>query len=59
MQMAIANWVSGFTRYIDHTTSSAARLWAIGDGLKLAKDLHITYPNMVLGFNAQSQGNKE
>lgn len=40
---ANGNWVSRFTRFIDHTTSSAAELWAIGDGMKLVKDLHVTH----------------
>ncbi|GKV27995.1 hypothetical protein SLEP1_g37098 [Rubroshorea leprosula] len=31
----LGNWILGFSRNIGHTTSIAAKLWAIRDGLKL------------------------
>lgn len=36
------NWVRGYARVIGHTTSVAAELWALRDGINLCIDLNLT-----------------
>ena len=44
-------WVSGYARAIGHTTSVAAELWAIRDGINLCIDLNLT--NVVIEIDAK------
>lgn len=44
-------WVSGFARAIEYTTSVAAELWALQDGINLCIDLNLT--NVIIELDAK------
>ena len=44
------NWVRGFARAHDNTSSSIAELWALCDGLEIAKDLGLN--NLIVEMDA-------
>nr|POE84745.1 putative ribonuclease h protein [Quercus suber] len=44
-------WVSGYARAIRHTTSVAAKLWALRDGINLCIDLNLT--NVIIELDAK------
>lgn len=46
------NWLRGFCRYLGHTNSLLAELWAVRDGLRMAKSLDITA--LVVELDAKS-----
>ena len=46
------NWVRGFARAYDNTSSSIAELWALRDGLEIAKDLGLN--NLIVEMDALS-----
>ena len=46
------NWVRGFARAHDNTSSSIAELWALRDGLEIAKDLGLN--NLIVEMDALS-----
>ena len=48
---SIGSWVSGYARTIGHTTSVAAELWAIRDGINLCIDLNLT--NVVMELDVK------
>ena len=44
-------WVSGYAKAIGHTTSVAAKLWAIWDGINLYIELNLT--NVLIELDAK------
>ena len=47
----LIGWVSGFARVIGYTTSVAAELWALWDGINLCVDLNLT--NVIIELDAK------
>nr|POE82533.1 putative ribonuclease h protein [Quercus suber] len=45
------DWVCGYARAIGHTTSVAAKLWAIRDGINLCIEINLT--NIVIELDAK------